>query len=87
MVSCICRIRIGATEHHRSDSAVAQRLLRMTAHNDLLSPPVDLRGRGCDAESVLVWSEVGKPGPSGAKAVSLRSVQIDGTDFFVFVFV
>ena len=52
----------------------------MTAHNDLLSPPVEFRGRGCDAESVLVWPEVGKPGPSGAKAVSQRSVQNDGTD-------
>ena len=46
--------------------------------NDLTSLPVDLWGRGRDADEPWVWPEVGDAGTSGAGAVPLRSAQLMG---------
>ena len=73
MLSRVCSIRTGITEHHGSDSAAVQFLLRMAAHQQS-----DVTSCGLTAEWVLGVAGSRDAGTSGAEAVPLRSAQMMG---------
>ena len=75
MVSCVCSVRTGTTEHHRSDSAAVQCFLWMAAYQ---RSDVSSGGGAMMQNEPWVWPKVGDAGTSGAGAVPLRSAQMMG---------
>ena len=79
MVSCICSVRTGTIEHHRSDSAVVQCLLLMAARQQSDVSSCGPQGGGAAMQNEpWVWPEVRDARTSGMEAVPLRSAQMMG---------
>ena len=79
MVSCICSVRTGTTEHCQSDSAAVQCLLLMAAHQRSdISSSGPQGGKATMRNEPWVWTEVGDARTSGTEAVPLRLAQMMG---------